>query len=102
MSKYLYRNHHWGAPAIIFGKAELGCYGTVRNKNNHNETNKKAAVKLSDHTLIIHLLSTSLASCNLQNGFRFHTLYVTISKFSTPEKDNAHRHLLQLFALILL
>jgi len=31
---------------------------------------KKAAVKLSDHTPIAYLLSTSLASCHLKNGFR--------------------------------
>jgi len=31
---------------------------------------KKAAVKLSDHTQITYLLSTSLTSCNLKNGFR--------------------------------
>jgi len=34
------------------------------------ELMKKAAVKLSDHTPNIHLLSTSLPSCNLKNGFR--------------------------------
>jgi len=33
---------------------------------------KKAAVKLSDHTPITYLLSSSMASCrpNLNNGFR--------------------------------
>jgi len=42
---------------------------------------KKAAVKLSDHTLIAYLLNTSLASCNLENGFRRFVpqLYVTIT-----------------------
>jgi len=40
MSKYFFRNNHWGAPLSIWG-AELGCYGTVRNKNSHNETNEK-------------------------------------------------------------
>jgi len=42
---------------------------------------KKAAVKLSDHTPIAYLLSTSLASCNLKNGFRRFVpqLYVKIT-----------------------
>jgi len=31
---------------------------------------KKAAVKLSDHTPITYLSSTSLASCNLKNGIQ--------------------------------
>jgi len=31
---------------------------------------KKAAMKLSDYTPITYSLSTSLASCNLNNGFR--------------------------------
>jgi len=31
---------------------------------------KKAAVKLFDLTPITYLLSTSLASCNLKNGFK--------------------------------
>jgi len=61
MSKYSFRNNHWGAPVRILGSAELGCYGTVRNQNSHNETNEKVAVKLFDHTPITYLLSTSLA-----------------------------------------
>ena len=93
-----------GAPVSILGKAELGCYGTVKNKNSHNETNKKTAVKLSDHTPITYLLSTSLASRNLKNGFRCFVPYIICNnnRFSTPEKDNAHRHSLQSFTLILL
>jgi len=31
---------------------------------------KTAVVKLSDHTPITYLFSTSLASCNLKSGFR--------------------------------
>jgi len=47
---------------------------------------QKAAVKLSDYIHITYLLSTSLTSCNLKNGFRrfFHT-YVTITD-SQPHK----------------
>ena len=67
MTKYFFQNPHLGAPVSILGDAELGCYGTVRNKNSHNETNEKTAVKLSDHTPITYLLSISLASCNQKN-----------------------------------
>jgi len=65
---------------------------------------KKAAVKLSDHTPLTYLLSTSLALCNLKNGFRvfFHTLYVKRTNSQRHKKENAHRHSLQSFALILL
>jgi len=48
---------------------------------------EKAAVKLSEHTHITYLLSTSLASCKLKNGFRRfvpHIIYVTIT--------NSQRH----------
>jgi len=38
--------------------AELGYYGTARNKNSHSETTEKVRVKLSDHTTITYLLST--------------------------------------------
>jgi len=31
---------------------------------------KKASIRLSDHNPIIYLLSTTLASCNLKNGFK--------------------------------
>ena len=37
----------------------------IRNKNSHNDTNEKAALKLYDHTPIPYLLSTSLASCKV-------------------------------------
>ena len=51
---------------------------------------KKAAVKLSDYTSITYLLSTSLASCKLKNGFRrfvSHIIaYVTITDFQRHEK----------------
>jgi len=43
MSKYVFRNHHWAAPVSILERAELGCYGAVRNKNSHNETNAKGS-----------------------------------------------------------
>ena len=104
MSKYFFRNQHWGASVSILGKAELGCYGTVRNNNNHNETNTTAAVNLSDNTPITYLLNNSLASCNLQNIFRRFVPHIICNnnQFSTPEKDDAHRHSLQSFALILL
>jgi len=42
----------------------------IRSKNSHNKTNEMAAVKLPDHTPIAYLLSTSLVSCMLKNGFR--------------------------------
>jgi len=103
MSKYFFRNHHWGAPVSILGEAKLGYYGTVRNKNSHNENTEKAAVKLSDHTPITYSLNSSLASCHLKNGFRRFVPHIICNntQFSTPEKDNAHRHSLQSFALIL-
>jgi len=65
---------------------------------------KKAAVKLSDHTPITYLLSTSLASCNLKNGLRRFAPHIirNNNQFSTPWKENAHGHSLQSFALILL
>jgi len=93
-----------GAPVSILREAELGCCGTARNKNSHNETNEEAAVKLSDHTPISYLLSTSLASCNLKNRFRRFVPHIICNnnQFSTPEKDNAHHHSLQSFAVILL
>jgi len=39
MSKY-FLEITIGVPVSILG-ANLGCYSTVRNKNSHNETNKK-------------------------------------------------------------
>jgi len=56
------------------------------------------------HTAIIYLLSTSLASCNLKKGFRRFVPHIICNndQFSTPEKENAHCHSLQSFALILL
>jgi len=65
---------------------------------------KTAAVKLSDNTHITQLVSTSLASCNLKNGFRRfapHTIRNN-NQFSTPYKENAYRHSLQSLMLILL
>jgi len=72
-------NHHWG-PCRHFGGADLGYFGTVRNKHGCNETNEKRTGE-SDHTPFIHLLSTSLASCNLKidSGALFHTLYGIIT-----------------------
>jgi len=46
MSKYFFRNRPLGSPVSILGRAELGCYGTVRNKNSHNETNEKGSVEV--------------------------------------------------------
>ena len=78
----------------------MGCYGTVRNNNSHSETNEKGSGE-SDHTPITYLLSTSLASCNLKNGFwRFVPHIICNNQFSTPEKENAHHHSLQSFAPI--
>jgi len=45
---------------------------------------EKAAVKLSDHTHITYLLITSLASCNLKNGFRHFAPHIIHNQFSTP------------------
>ena len=42
-----FRNHHWGSVSIL--GADLGCYGTVRSKNSHSETNQKGSGE-SDHT----------------------------------------------------
>jgi len=47
---------------------------------------KKAAVKLSDHTPITYLLSTSMASCNLHNGFRRFVPHVI------RNNNNSQRH----------
>ena len=53
---------------------------------------------------ITYLLSTSLASWNLKKGFRGFVPHIICNNnwFSTPEKENPHRHSLQTFALILL
>jgi len=57
---------------------------------------------LSDYTHITYLLSTSLASCYLKNGLRRCVPHIIRNKqFSIPWKENAHRHSLQSFALIL-
>jgi len=32
-----------GGPCEYFAGADLGCYGTVRSKNSHNETNEKGS-----------------------------------------------------------
>jgi len=55
-------------------------------------------------TGLIYWVPTSLASCNLENGFRRFVSQIISNnnQFSTPEKENAHRHALQSFALILL
>jgi len=47
---------------------------------------KKAAVRLSDHIPITYLLSASLASCNLRNGFRRFVPRIirNNNQFSTP------------------
>jgi len=47
---------------------------------------KKAAMKLSEHTHILYLLSTSLASCNLKIGFRRFVPHIihNNNQFSTP------------------
>ena len=82
---------------ITIRGAELGYYVTVRNKNRHNNTNKKAAVKSSDHIPITYLWSTSLASCILKNGFRCFVPHIICNnnQFSTPERENAHRRSLR-------
>ena len=98
----LFGNHHWEAPVSISGGqswAATSLLETVTLK-----LTKKAAVKLSDHTPITYLWSTSQASFNRKNGFRRFVPHIICSKnqFSTPEKENAHRHSLQSFELILL
>jgi len=45
---------------------------------------KKATMKLSDHSHFTYLVSTSLASCNLGNGF--HTLYARITNSQRHKK----------------
>jgi len=52
------------------------------------------AVNLSDQTHNAYLLSSSLASCNLKNGFRRFVPHIigNNNQFSTPKKENAHRH----------
>jgi len=81
--------------------SDLGCYGTVWNKNSHSEANEEGSGE-SDRTPITYLLSTSLAACNLKNGFRRFVSHIICNnnQFSTPEKENAHRHSLQSFSLI--
>ena len=76
-----------GGPCKHFGGTDLGCYGTVRNKNSHNESNEKGSGE-SDRTSTAILLSTSLASCDLKNGFRRSVSHIICinSKFSTSEK----------------
>jgi len=46
---------------------------------------KKAAVKLSDHTPVTYLLSTSLAWCNLKNGFRRFLPHIIRSRWRTQK-----------------
>jgi len=55
---------------------------------------EKAEVKLSDNAQLAYLLSTSLDSCNLKNGFRRFAPYIIHNNnlFSTPYKENAYRH----------
>jgi len=76
----------------------------IRNKNSHNEINEKGCGEVSDHTHVTYLWSTSLTTCNLKNGFRrvFPHIIRNNKQFSMPWKENAHRHSLQSFALILL
>jgi len=47
---------------------------------------KKAAVTLSDSSPITYLLRTSLASCNLKNGFRRFVPHIV------PKITNSQRH----------
>jgi len=47
------------------------------------EPTKKASVKLSDHTPIIYLLSTSLASWNLKNWFRRFVPHIMCTNITT-------------------
>ena len=65
----------------------------IRNKTVTMKLTKKAAVKLSDHTPIIYLLSTWLASCNLKNGLKrfIPQIIRNNDQFSAPWKENAQK-----------
>ena len=65
----------------------------IRNKTVTMKLTKKAAVKLSDHTPIIYLLSTWQASCNLKNGLKrfIPQIIRNNDQFSTPWKQNAQK-----------
>jgi len=58
--------------------------------------------KRACHTPVTYLLNISLASCHLKNGFRRFVRHIICNnnQSSTPEKENAHHHSLQSFALI--
>jgi len=55
---------------------------------------KKAAVKLSHLIHITYLLSTSLASCNLKNGFKHFVPHMIRhnNQLLAPCNENAHCH----------
>jgi len=57
-----------------------------------------------DHIPITYLLSTSMASCNLKNGFRRFVphINVIVTNSQRIKKENVHRHSFQSFAIILL
>jgi len=58
----------------------------IRNNNSHNETNGKGTSEvIRPHSHYI-LIESSLASCNLKNGFRYFVPQVirNNNQFSTP------------------
>ena len=93
-----------GVPGSIFRGQSCTTTTMSERKTVTMKPMKKAVVKVFDHTPIRYLLSTELASCNLENGFRRFVPHIirNYNQLSTPEKENAHRHSLQSFALILL
>jgi len=59
IAEIFFRNYHLGASCKHFGEGRVGLlYGTVRNKNSHNGTNKKTAMQSSDYTNLTYFLST--------------------------------------------
>jgi len=77
-----------------FGGKSWANMALSRTKTVTMKLTKKAAVKLFDHTPITYWLSREPASCNLENEFRHFVPHVihSYNQFSTPEKENAHRH----------
>jgi len=139
LSKYFFRNHHWGVPVGISGGQSWATTALSGTKTVTLKLKKKAAVKLFDHTPITYLLQarnqggeirprkffaplekcvrhcsknlgpsqktlrpswcpklvtgliywvpTSLASCNLENGFRrFVPQIISNNNSAQPQK----------------
>ena len=69
------------------------------HKNGDNDTKEKAAVELYNHTPITYSLSTSLASCNLKNGFRHFVPHITSNNNQFRECSSSFTSILPLILL---